>query len=300
MKLLICSDGSPQAEQAVRLGTAIAAGCQSEVVLLGIIESPGQSQAILDSLKRGQAALEDKKIHAELVTKAGKPLGEIVRRTQEAHYDLVIIGAVRKNGGGAFRVSSTAYKIVKKIAPPVLIVSGQQAAIRRILICSGGQRQIENGVRLGGEIARGFGATVNLLHVMPEPPALYSGLSRVVETPAWLLNSKSELGLNLRHWKEALQSQGVTAEVVLRQGSVLEQILHEIAEGEYDMVVTGSALSRGLRTYVLGDISREIMNRAACAVLVVRSQEKARHGRSPLKGLLGRLAPREDMDPLNR
>src|SRR5215831_5875153 len=102
MKILICSDGSEQAERAVRLGAAIAAGCQAEVTLLGIEESPAQADEILNSLKRGKAMLDDKKIRAELITKSGKPIQEIVRHTRKSHFDLVVIGAVRKESRGLF------------------------------------------------------------------------------------------------------------------------------------------------------------------------------------------------------
>ena len=112
------------------------------------------------------------------------------------------------------------------------------------------------------------------------------------EDTALLLRSHSELGINLRYAKETLQSVGVEAEVRLRHGPVLEEILGELVEGSYDLVVTGSALSRSLRTYVLGDISREIVNRANCAVLVVRSEEVRAEPRFGLKNLFGRFAPR--------
>src|SRR5437016_5283530 len=125
MKLLICSDGSEQADRAIRLGSAIAAACQAEATLLGIIEAPGESKPVLDSLKRGQTLLEDKKIHAELISKSGSAVGEIIRRTEETAYDLVIIGAVRKESRGAFWMSSKSYKIIKEITPPVLSVAGK-------------------------------------------------------------------------------------------------------------------------------------------------------------------------------
>jgi nucleotide-binding universal stress UspA family protein len=76
----------------------------------------------------------------------------------------------------------------------------------------------------------------------------------------------------MREAKASLEALGVAVEVRLREGSVLPEILSEIEQGGYDLTVTGSALSRSLRTYVLGDISREIVNRAGCAVLVVRSR----------------------------
>src|SRR5579859_687630 len=135
MKILICSDGSEQADRAIRLGTAIATGAGAEVTLFGIIEAPGKSNQILDSLQRWQAVLVDKKIIAEVITKPGEPIAEIVKRTEAAKYDLVIVGAVRKDTHGLFWMSSKAYKIIKEVAPPVLSVAGDCAMIKRVLIC---------------------------------------------------------------------------------------------------------------------------------------------------------------------
>ncbi len=271
MKILICSDGSEQAERAIKLGSTIAAGCEAQVTLLGIVEAPGQDAALLDSLKRGQALLADKKIQAELITKAGDPIAEIIQRTQETHYDLVVIGAVRKSSRGAFWMSSKTYKIIKEIKPPVLRVAGKTGPVKRILICSGGKPYIETAVQLTGRIAKGVGASVTLLHVMPEPPAIYASLPRMELSLDKLLSSRSELGLNLAREKSELETLGVPAEVRLRSGAVLDQILREVNAGDCDLVVIGSAPTRFFQTYILGDVSREIVNRVKCAVLVVRS-----------------------------
>jgi nucleotide-binding universal stress UspA family protein len=120
------------------------------------------------------------------------------------------------------------------------------------------------------------------------------------ETADWLLTSQTELGLNLRRAKESLEKQGVSTELKLRGGSVLEEILNEIREGGYDLVVTGSALSRGLRTYVLGDVSREVVNRASCPILVVRSREEASESLSGIRGLFERIAPARSSTPRGR
>jgi nucleotide-binding universal stress UspA family protein len=273
MKVLICNDGSEQAERATRFGAAIAAGGKAEVTLLGIKESAGDSQTLLDSLKRGQALLEDKKIPAELITKSGKPIEEIIKRTHETIYDLVVIGAVRKSARGSFWMSSKTYKLIKEIRPPVLSVAGKSTTLSRILICSGGKEYIDDAVRLTGEIARGVGATVTLLHVASELPGILAHLPRMDQDTDFLLRSQSELGQNLRREKETLENLGVRTEVKLRHGPVLAEILREIREGAYDLVVTGSAPSRSLRTYMLGDVSREIVNHATCAVLVARSRQ---------------------------
>ncbi|MDB6017317.1 MAG: UspA domain protein [Pedosphaera sp.] len=293
MKILICSDGSEAADRAIRLGAAIAAACQAEVTLLGIAEASGNTEPIMDALRRGQQWLLDKKISAELVTKVGQPIEEIVQRTEAVAYDLVVIGAAPKEPHGLFWRSSKTYKIIKSIHPAVLVVIGNVTTLKRILICTGGKKYIDNAVALTGQIARCMGATVTLFHVLPEAPAIYARIySREVNVAA-VLNSKSELGRNLREQKATLESFGVPTEVRLRQGSVRDEILREIRTGNYDLVVTGSSLSRGsLRTYVLGDVTREIVNRANCAVLVVRAMEKSDSAMSSLRSWLDRVARR--------
>jgi nucleotide-binding universal stress UspA family protein len=283
MKMLLCSDGSEQAQRAVRLGAWIAGRCRAEVTLLGIVEDLHSSDRILASLRKAQESLNHDHIPAELITKAGEPVEEIRRRAEETAYDLVIIGAVRKTNRGMFWLSSKAYRIIREIRPPVLSVAGNTEAISRILICSGGKGYIDNAVRLTGEFARCIGATIILLHVMPDPPAIYSGLPRMEQTPARLLDSPSELGRNLRREKETLEALGLTTELQLGHGAVLDEILRAVHQGNYDLVVTGTALSQGLRSYVLGDISREILNRVSRPVLVVRSAEVAGAARSSFR-----------------
>lgn len=286
MKILICTDGSAQAENAVRFGGLIAEKCEASATILGITEKPGTEDAAFASLRHAQQLLGERGVNGEVITKAGEPIDEIVKRTDESGYDLVVIGAVRKGTRGPFLMSAKAYKLIKAVAPPVLVVIGNRAAIARILVCSGGEKYIDRAVEFSGAIAKATGASVTLFHVMAEPPPVYSDLIRMEEDVNLLLHSSSGLGQNLRREKEALEDKGVSAEVRLRHGLVISEVFKEIRRGDYDLVVTGSSPESGnLRSYIMGNITREIVNRAECPVLVVRGgQEPAGITRS-LKGL---------------
>src|SRR5262249_27302928 len=194
--------------------------------------------------------------------------------------------AVLTGNGSDVWMSYKDYKISKEVARPVLSVAGERTTIQRALICSGGKYS-ENAVQATAKLAGALGASVTLLHVMPELPAIYAGLHRMAETADWLVNSHSELGLTLRKERDFLVAAGLKTEVRLRQGPVLSEILGEIHTGKYDLVVTGSALSLSLRTYVLGDISREIVNQSECPVLVVRTQEKVSKARKRFRAWWG-------------
>ena len=95
------------------------------------------------------------------------------------------------------------YEVIKAIQPPVLVAIGERKQLKRFLVCTGGKRFIEQAVRFTGEIAAAVGASVTLLHVMAEPPAIYVNLVQLEENVDQLLESKSELGTNLLRQKES-------------------------------------------------------------------------------------------------
>jgi nucleotide-binding universal stress UspA family protein len=275
MKILICSDGSSQAENAIRFGGLIAEAGRTEVTIFGITEKAEDEDRVFESLRRGQQLLKERNVRAELITKAGEPIEEIVKRTEETAYDLVVIGASRKGTRGPFLMSAKAYKIIKAVSPPVLVVIGVKTSLKRVLICSGGEKYIDKAVEFAGEIARATQASITLFHVVNQPPEVFSDLIRMEEDINLLLHSNTGLGQNLRREKEVLDRMGVESEVRLRHGLVISEVFKEIRRGDYDLVVTGSSPTGStLRSYIMGNITREIVNRAECPVLVVRSEDE--------------------------
>jgi nucleotide-binding universal stress UspA family protein len=154
----------------------------------------------------------------------------------------------------------------------VLVAIGPCERFKRFVVCTGGKKFIADALQLTGQLAAAVGASVTLLHVMAEPPAMYADLVQLEEDLERLLASGSELGLNLSRQKKDLENLGVATEVRIRHGLVLEKVLQEAQIGAYDLIVTGSSQARGVvRHYIMGDLTRSIVNRAECPVLVARS-----------------------------
>ena len=81
--------------------------------------------------------------------------------------------------------------------------------------------------------------------------------------------------------KKTLEKLGVTVKIRIRHGFIVDQLLEEMQEGNYDLIVSGSSRARGpLRHYIMGDVTERILESAACSVLVARSQPPG-----PAKGL---------------
>ena len=292
MKILFYSDGSRQAEKAVRFGAQIAAACQAEPSILGITEKAGSEDALQQALLKAQDIFKEHHLDAELVTISGKPGGEIVKRTKENRYDLVVIGAACK---GPFRrlldpwwmSPMGAYKIIESVESPVLVVFCHRPALRRVLLCTSGAAFTDKAIEFAGKIAQCSGAVVDLFHVMPEPQAIYADLVRLEEDSERIVESNSKLGRTLRHQRRLLEQSGVFGEIRLRHGEVVRELLKELRRTEYDLVVSGSwPAGDKLHKYVIGDVTREIVNRAQLPVLVIRTAPGPAHMLKELAAIL--------------
>jgi nucleotide-binding universal stress UspA family protein len=272
MKILVCSDGMPAAENAMRLGAALAAPLKADVTLLGVAENSEDESRLQQALDKQANPLREGNISPKIEMCTGDPVRRITDETTKAKYDLVIVGARKTGATGLHWRSEKMYQLVKAISPPVLVAIGEWAQLKRFLVCSGGKEFIEEAVQLTGKLASAVGASVTLLHVMAEPPAMYADLVRLEEDVDRLLESNSELGINLSEQKADLENLGVSAEVRIRHGIVIDQVFAEARERNYDLIVTGSSQARGmLRHYIMGDLTRGILNHASCPVLVARA-----------------------------
>jgi nucleotide-binding universal stress UspA family protein len=272
MKILICSDGMPASENAIELTALLAGPLKAEITLLGIAEKSSDERPLREALERQAQSFRTQNAQPNIVVRAGEPVRQILDQTSNASYNLVVVGARWTGTSGHYWRSERTYEVIKAIQPPVLVAIGERKRLKRFLVCTGGKEFIEQAVRFTGEIAAALGASVTLLHVMAEPPAIYVNLVQREENVDQLLESNSELGTNLLRQKRELEGLAVPAEVRLRHGIVIDQVFEEVRAGDYDLIVTGTSQARGLLGhYIMGDLTRSILNRANCSVLVARA-----------------------------
>jgi nucleotide-binding universal stress UspA family protein len=272
MKVLICSDGMPASENAIELAALLAGPLKAEIKLLGIVEDSGDERPLREALQRQAQSLRTQNAQLDIVVRAGEPVRQILDQTSNTKYDLVVVGARWTGATGHYWRSERTYEVIKAIQPPVLVAIGECRQLKRFLVCTGGKEFIEPAVHFTGEIAAALGASVTLLHVMAEPPAIYVNLVQLEENVDQLLESKSELGTNLLQEKKDLERLGVPADVRLRHGIVIDQVFEEVRGGNYDLIVTGTSQVHGiLDHYIMGDLTRVILNRSYVPVLVARA-----------------------------
>jgi len=111
------------------------------------------------------------------------------------------------------------------------------------------------------EQARAFGASLILLHILPERAASYEGSPTLEESRARAY--LDAIALRLR-------SDGIVAEPLVRFGPVAAAVVEVAREHGADLIIIGSNVRGGLSRLFPGAIADEIVHNAPCPVLLVR------------------------------
>jgi nucleotide-binding universal stress UspA family protein len=69
-----------------------------------------------------------------------------------------------------------------------------------------------------------------------------------------------------------LKSAGVSCAAKVRHGLVVDEIAAEARDGDYDLLVIGAHLARGLSRWLLDDVTAHVLEETRVPVLVVRGE----------------------------
>jgi nucleotide-binding universal stress UspA family protein len=271
MKILLCTDGSSYAAEALRFGALIAREARDQVTLLGVLENPQEERKVIRMLQRTSNALCEDVPHVETLIRRGHAAEEILEETEENPYDLVVVGSRGRRGITRFVLGSTAARLARYCPSSVLIVKGKRRSLDRILVCTAGAESGERDTEFAGRIARLTGATVAVLHVMSQLPlSLDVDVTDLECSTRVLLTSDAREGVHLRKALRILRDFDVEAEPKVRHGLVVDEILAEAKAGDYDLIVTGAHVASGLGRFMLTDNTEQIVLASDRPVLVVK------------------------------
>lgn len=271
MKILMCTDGSPHAAEALRFGALIARKARGPITLLGVIERPEEERRVNRVLERTSSALCVDVPVLETKIRHGHAAEEILRETEEEEYDLVIAGSRGRRGITRFLLGSTAARLARYCQTSVLFVKGRREDLKEILVCTAGAKCGEKDTELAGRVGALTEASVTVLHVMSQlpltPEAKISDLENSTED---LLASEAREGVHLRKDLQILHELEVTGQAKVRHGLVLEEILVEVEQGDYDLIVVGAHIASGLQRFMLSNTTEDILLNSDRPVLVVK------------------------------
>jgi nucleotide-binding universal stress UspA family protein len=249
---------------------------RTPVRLVGIDETPSPSQidedvhpleaifeTAVDSFKRGGVAyqLEVVQGHAE----------DVIPARLKGTDSLGVVGPLgrpplkRLLSGRSFR------HIMEQVSAPMIYVPQVKLPLKKMLVCLGGLGYEVTAETLAMKVAAMARAEVVLLTVVPPVDLDYPQAREVSAHWQHLEQTDTLAGRSLRQGLEIARAAGLQASVKGRNGNVVEEILAEVQEGNYDLLCMGSPYSSSaLRQLYTPNVTAELAETDLLPVLTAR------------------------------
>jgi len=276
MRILICSDGSPAAEQSAYLITRLNYVSEDEIIVLGVSESDGDQVQLSASFERIKALLDGQKFTVQQKIRYGHPAVQIMKEVEETSFDLVTVGTSgHMRGFPGLRIGSTAQKLARLLTTPLLVARHVPSKVNKVLICTGAEVPSLETLSVGGKLISRVPGEIIVLHVMSQVAMrLDSPADDLVDTAESAIQRGTREGRHLTQALKLLQQAGVVSKIkpLLRHGLVVDEVLEEIDEGGYNLLIIGGHYHHGRSHWtelLLEDLAGELLQKAPCSVLII-------------------------------
>jgi nucleotide-binding universal stress UspA family protein len=276
MRILIATNDTPHSTIAMQYGLMLAKRTGAKLTLMHVIRNPDERAMGNAHLKAQSKLARRLGLKADLILRTGLAAEQIIHLAHEGEQDLLVLGGGSKESLLRRKIAPTAERVVANAPCPVLIVRGSRKQALNFLILHSGQEglsTIQRFLRHAGKLIREK-CNVTLLHVMSQMGASY-------KVEDWELRAEADELIKKRTLEGKWLKQGIAAlkrgrkvRVVpkVRHGLVIDEILKEVEQGDYDVVVLGSHRKDGWTDILMDDISKQVIARVKRPVLIVQGK----------------------------
>jgi nucleotide-binding universal stress UspA family protein len=195
----------------------------------------------------------------------GEPHSTIVETAQEQGCDLIVLG---KHGPDLLELA-LANSVTGRVighSPIDVRVIPEGAVVRwgRILLTTDGSGSSRKATARAMELAKNREAELSVVSVLDLNPEFYAEAPELAE----------RLALEARQCvlevEQQAQAMGIRPQCTVRQGDAFKAILKAREELDAAMIVMGSHGRQGLKRWLMGSVTEQVINHAPCPVLVAK------------------------------
>ncbi len=278
-ELLITTNGFKGTWFAIEYGVWLAEILRMKITLLGVTEIPNPAaiddhHPLEDIFERAVSLFQEKGLAYSLEVRNGEAEQVIPEKANSGNY-ITVVSSLGRTQIRRLIIGRSIRPLMERIQGPILYVPEIRLPLKKILISAGGLGYEAAAENLALRIASTNHADVTILHVVPPTDLDYPTTRGLRGHTNDLAETNTLPGRSLRHALEVAQNAGLNAKAIARQGIIVEEILSELREGNYDMVCMGSSYSANtLRQYYSPHVTAEIAESAHCPVLTARYQRR--------------------------
>jgi len=272
MRILIVLHDNSLSQATLQMGSRLSRKNSSPLTVLTVLSNI-QLRPKADQLM-GAARQMTEPGKLKTVLRFGHPIKEILAETRAGRYELVVIdeesGQKQTPLPHDTNISST---LLNQIRVPALFVQGRVRDLHKILLCDSGGDET-------GTLSRFTANLTECLDAVPQITVLHV-MSQISSTPGaadWSLMAEAEQliqeltpeGVVLERDLQVLKQTAHPITPKIRHGFVIDEILSEAQEGDYDLLVIGAHRKEMWQRLLLEDIAQELLRRADRPVLIVK------------------------------
>jgi len=273
--LLIATNGFKGTWPSIEYGTWLAATLEKKITLLGVTEnlSPAaidDHHPLEDVFERAVALFQQNGVAYSLEVENGNAEEVVPYKANQGNF-ITVLGSLGRPPIRRLLAGRSIRHLMEEIEQPILYVPKSKLPLKKLLICMGGLGYEVTAEHIAMQMAMKSRAEITLLHIVPPMDLNYPTARTVSKNWQNLTATDTPVGRSIRQALEIAKNDGLAANVKARQGNVVEEILAEVKEGNYDLLCMGSVYStNALRQLYAPNVTAEIAEGAACPVLSAR------------------------------
>ena len=248
-------------------------GVGGTMAWVGDIEDSIRDQ-LAETLETMAAPLVERGLKTERTVIRGRAADAIIDAARDGEVDLIVTGSRGRSPVRSMLLGSVAAEVAAHAPCPVLVARG--ASVSRLLVAVDGSSNASRIPYLIGAWDTFRSVPADVVAVVPQDPpgfefmvALYTlGDDRLTDLKR---DEQLAAGRTADEAVGRLSAVGIPATAHVRSGDPANEILAAATDLKSDLIITGNRGLGGLERLLLGSVARNVLNHAACSVLIVRN-----------------------------
>jgi nucleotide-binding universal stress UspA family protein len=269
-RLMVCTDGSDEGQNAVAITLELARACHSQVFAVQVLQVVPEFQAVVPDLRatleKGvrenmaviKAAADKLGVSLKPVVPQGQlPHAAIVAAAEKIRPDLIIMGRCGKTALARILMGNVTARVIGHSPVNVLVVPrGGAIGFQRLLVASDGSPYSDAAWKLALSMAKQAKSQLIAVAVAPEE-------GDIIEAKAIIHRMLTEAN------RAAMPLKGVNPQGVAPDAG----IVHQAIKNEVDLIIMGSHGRTGLKKLLMGSVTERVIGGSPCPILVVKQHD---------------------------
>jgi nucleotide-binding universal stress UspA family protein len=266
-KLLLCTDGSPRSQGALKATLALAQACGQKVYVVNILRLRAEIEAVVPDakamlarevssyLEMVKAASSKAGVFMETRVRYGRwPHATILEEAEDIQPDLIVMGRFGHKGLSQLFMGSTTAQVIGYSRFNVLVIpQNATMAFRTLLVASDGSPCSD----------AAWGEAL--------------GLAREAQAELYAISVAREQGETvqaegiMQRLRNAANQQGIQLKGLVPQGFQPDDaIIQEALRHKVDIIIMGSHGRTGVKRLLMGSVTERVIGQATCPILVIK------------------------------